>query len=60
MTATTKATLIARRIRQGYNAKDSISLLDDIIARHDGCNLAYALVYNGFATITQANRITAA
>jgi len=42
--------LVARRVRQGGNAIDSMLLLSELIAAHKGDNLAHALHYNGFAT----------
>ena len=44
------AKLISRRVSKGYNAAESAAMLDDLIARHDGDNLASALVYCDFAT----------
>lgn len=44
----TAARLIARRVKGGANAAESEVLLAEIVAAHDGDNLAYALSYNGF------------
>lgn len=49
--------LIARRTRGGYNAAESATLLDTLMAAHSGDNLVHALVYNGFATEAQASRL---
>ena len=49
MTETQKTKAIARRINGGANAAQSATMLDELIAAHDGDNLAYVLAYNGFA-----------
>ena len=48
MTTTQTSKMSARRVRKGYNAQESAALLADLIAKHDGCNLASALKYNAF------------
>lgn len=40
--------MIARRVRGGFNAAESRTLLEELQAAHDGDNLAAALSYNGF------------
>lgn len=49
-------TMIARRTRQGYNATESRALLETLLTDHEGDNLATALAYNGFATVTAAHK----
>lgn len=49
--------MIARRVRVGgFAASRSRRLLSELIAAHDGYNLASALVWWGFATERQALR----
>lgn len=55
-TKNTEAQMIARRVSKGHNAEQSAEMLADIIARHSGANLAYALAYNAFATARAAER----
>lgn len=55
--ATDKA--IARYTRFG-NEQRGREILAELIAAHSGCNLAYALVYNGFATDRMADRMAVA
>ena len=56
-TTVTPEAMIARRVRVGgFAASRSRRLLSELIAAHDGDNLASALVYWGFATERQALR----
>ena len=53
----TPEAMIARRVRVGgFAASRSRRLLSELIAAHDGYNLASALVWWGFATERQALR----
>lgn len=47
-------TMINRRVRKGFNRRQSEELLQSLMDEHQGINLAYALAYNGYATDTQA------
>jgi len=51
--------MIARRTSKGYNTNESRIMLDQLILSHSGDNLAAALVYNEFATATQAAKFAA-
>jgi hypothetical protein len=51
--------LIARRVKGGANEAESRALLAELTAALSGDNLAHALVYNGFATGTQADAFAA-
>jgi hypothetical protein len=44
--------LIDRRVAGGGNREESEKLLEDLLARHEGENLACALLYNGFGVIS--------
>jgi hypothetical protein len=57
MTKEIFAKAIERRVNGGARADESVSLLNEIIANHDGDNLAFALHYNGFATARVAQKI---
>lgn len=46
--------LVARRASKGHRADESAALLAELLAAHDGENLAHALVFHGFATERQA------
>lgn len=48
MSAGDRARMIARYVRTGGNPATGAALLDDLIGRHDGENLAAALAYWGF------------
>lgn len=48
--------MIARRIRLGYNEAASRALLAQLVAAHDGDNLAFALQYNGFTNTISPKR----
>lgn len=52
------AKMIARRTNKGFNPAESRALLADITRSHTGDNLAFALVYNEFATAAQAAKFT--
>jgi len=54
--ATMRAKMTERRARRGANPAESVALLSELVERHRGDNLAYALVYEGFATEAQAER----
>lgn len=49
-----EAKMFARRVRFGANKAESRALLADLLAAHEGDNLAHALVYQSFATERQA------
>ncbi|MGP5043582.1 hypothetical protein ACTXJR_06060 [Glutamicibacter ardleyensis] len=51
--------LIARRVKTGSNEGQSAQLLAELIEAHEGDNLEYALVYNGFATEAGASKFVA-
>lgn len=42
--------MIARLVRKGANPDQARAQIAELIAAHDGDNLAYALVYTGAAT----------
>lgn len=55
MTKTPTATsMIARAVAKGQNETRANELLSAILIEHTGCNLAYALVWWGFANERQA------
>lgn len=56
MNTNTAAKLISRYVIKGGNETTGHTLLADILKSHTGDNLASALVYNGFATVTGATR----
>lgn len=47
---------IKNYIRKGGNRETGAALLADLMERHEGYNLATALVYHGFAGETLAHR----
>lgn len=51
--------MIARRTSKGYNTNESRAMLNELLRSHSGDNLAAALVYNEFATATQAAKFAA-
>ena len=51
--------LIARRVKLGNNEAQSVQLLAELIEAHEGDNLEYALVYEGFATDKGAAKFVA-
>lgn len=55
-TTTRAAELIAYRVRKGANPADSATLLDELANAHTGYNLAHALQYNGFASVTRCEQ----
>jgi hypothetical protein len=55
------AKMIDRRVKNGNNRDESISLLNEIIAQFTRIdNLTSALVYNGFITVHTANKMALA
>lgn len=52
--------MITRRTSKGYRADESVELLAELFASHQGENLAHALAYNEFATERQAGRFVGA
>lgn len=60
MNTTTAAKLIAHRVSKGHNEAQSAALLDELMNTCGRGTLAVALVYEGFATITAAERIAQA
>lgn len=50
------STLIRRAVKGGANPADAQTRLTRILQAHSGDNLAYALVYEGFATEAQASK----
>lgn len=50
--------LIARRVRGGANEAESRARLAELVATAGRSFLNYALVYEGFATAAQSDRIT--
>lgn len=60
MNTNTAAKLIARRVSKGNNEAQSAALLDELMSTCGRGTLAFALVYEGFATIATAERIAQA
>ncbi len=48
MSESTANKMIARRVKGGASEAQSRILLAELVAAHDGDNLAAALAYNGF------------
>lgn len=52
--------LINRRVNKGGNREESVALLAELLEAHEGDNLVFALVYNGFATEAAATKFVEA
>jgi class 3 adenylate cyclase len=48
-----------RAVSKGFNRDEAVARLHEAFAKHAGDNLAYYLVYWGFATSKKANAIAA-
>jgi hypothetical protein len=57
MKTNTKTQLVANRAKKGYDKATSFVILNQLLIAHDGDNLIHALVYNSFATETQAAKL---
>ncbi len=58
MTANDKAQMIANRVRKGYNAIESVELLEEVLATFSNLsNLCSALVYEGFISVAKAEKM---
>lgn len=49
--------MTARAVSKGFNRDDAVARLHEGFAKHSGDNLAYYLVYWGFATGKKADMI---
>jgi hypothetical protein len=49
--------MIERRVSKGNNLAESVALFTKLVLSHKGHNLAYALVYNEYATEAQALKL---
>lgn len=51
--------MINRRVRIGYDRQKSIAQFEELVREFSGNNLASALIYNDFATVSEAEKFAA-